>query len=437
MEKRAHRKTWLIPYLTLDNLCNEKSNLLQLLHGRSSAEPEAWALFDSQQMDDAFENGSLELMFHSCCITMHDAGYGFQTDWTREAAHAWDIVGWPRAQLILEAQAELMKFLLTVVDLLLKGYGGRGGSENWQKLTNARSKMVGSQEVWATYTRQAFSTAPEFEPHELLEIAAAKWASGEDELWLLQTDPGYTALQIGALRKLDWYREIKKSATAGEHFLWACISKGLFEQALSRAQFWRWVAQELAFLCELCDIHSKQIHTGHPLPLQYAQVHGALQTLLTNEISQMVNILKNNLSKLPGFQDHYECGNIAGILHQRMKTLRGRHGTDAAWFNKDPLFWAILQITEQQTTGMNLMRTKFFHLAFIDQHLVRADATERARMDQRTYHYLADMAGMDSILTALRMLDGYHRSRSSLATWPARRWTEDVVELPDSHTGSG
>lgn len=49
---------------------------------------------------------------------MHGSDYGKVVPWDKDAAHPWDIVGFPRAQLILEAQRHLMQVLRGVVERL-------------------------------------------------------------------------------------------------------------------------------------------------------------------------------------------------------------------------------------------------------------------------------------------------------------------------------
>jgi hypothetical protein len=46
--KRAFRSTWLLPYFTIDNICEDPYKLLSLLHHRTNVRPEVWFKFDSR-----------------------------------------------------------------------------------------------------------------------------------------------------------------------------------------------------------------------------------------------------------------------------------------------------------------------------------------------------------------------------------------------------
>ena len=52
---------------------------------------------------------------------MYGPQYGQLSPWVADLAHRSDIIGFPRARLILEAQACLMQFLRRVVEQILQG----------------------------------------------------------------------------------------------------------------------------------------------------------------------------------------------------------------------------------------------------------------------------------------------------------------------------
>lgn len=47
---------------------------------------------------------------------MQGSKYGQLKKWEKDAAHRFDIIGFPRAQLILEAQEKILKLLRNIVE---------------------------------------------------------------------------------------------------------------------------------------------------------------------------------------------------------------------------------------------------------------------------------------------------------------------------------
>ncbi|KAK4543629.1 hypothetical protein LTR36_005274 [Oleoguttula mirabilis] len=396
--KRAFRKTFLLPYLTVENLCDDKTKMLSLLHARASSEPQDWTMFDSEQFNDAFARGSLGLLFNPLCVVTRGDRYGQLDVWNKDGAHAWDMIGWPRGQLILEAQAELMHFLRCFVDQLLEGCNGESGSEKWQEVVTVGFKASGGQAFWAAHSRQAFTAAPSFNPRKLLEIAQTRLASAEDDLYLLQTDPAYAILQVTNLRKLKFYTLMGKESPDP----WSPTAIEIL-QSHRRATMWRWVSNELAYVCSLDQKLSAtdNVRAG----ADYNLAVGALHTLIKNIISQQVARLQIIIHALPGFQEIYEFGRNSNRQSTvRVKQIAGTETTLVDWFAKDPLFWAVHQLRCDDIRDI-VDINKAFYFGFIDDLLANAQPKEKARLDQRALDYLSDMAGMDSILCAI----SYHR----------------------------
>ena len=357
-------------------------------------------MFDSAQLSNAYAIGSLEVRFNPNCVIMHGPKYGALTPWNKEAAHAWDIVGWPRGHLILEAQSLLMRFLRTFVDILLDGYTGEGGCGQWHKTLLQGAKTSDGQEFRSSYNRQAFSAPARFNPMELLELAQSRLAAGEDELELLQTGPAYTLSQINALLKLDYYKELAKEPDTH----WRSVAHELTTPALFRAQLWTWITQELTYVCQLHERHGESLAAGRQVQEEYALVLGALQRLLLNIQSRQVEKLHLILHTLPHFQHHFEYTlNRDGQTEIGLKQLSSEYSALFILFSKDPLWWAIHQLQGQWPREV-IELNKSFYFNFIDEHLAKSTTKEKGRIDQRTYNYLADMAGVDTILTALQQL---------------------------------
>lgn len=122
-ERRAPMRRWqtLLPWLAEEVLTANAMTLLALLKYRTLYSPQEWALHDFRQIKLPWDHGHLDVQFSAKCVVMHGSQYGRIVNWEAGAAHRSDILGWPRARLILEAQANLLAFLRKVVDRILEG----------------------------------------------------------------------------------------------------------------------------------------------------------------------------------------------------------------------------------------------------------------------------------------------------------------------------
>lgn len=118
-ERRPYRNACLLPYINVEALKEDPARFLNLLHNRAKYKPESWASYDNSLLNQQWDLGSFEIFYNANCIVMHGTDYGKMAKWEKKAAHAWDIVGFPRAILVLEAQQKLLSILRGIVDKLL------------------------------------------------------------------------------------------------------------------------------------------------------------------------------------------------------------------------------------------------------------------------------------------------------------------------------
>lgn len=176
-EAREYRASWLLPYINLESLTAESSRFLGLLHNRVQSSPEQWAPYDNRQLALDWELGALKADRSNKCLIIYGTRYGELTDWEAEAAHRWDIVGFPRARLILEAQYTLLSLLRKIVDQLLDGVDKdrSGYSDKWKQITTLGFKAFSHLEFWSSYTNQPFSAVPVFDIDALLSTAKVRF----------------------------------------------------------------------------------------------------------------------------------------------------------------------------------------------------------------------------------------------------------------------
>lgn len=164
------RRQQLLPWLNVEALKPDPRALWALLHYRTAYHPRDWAHYDSSQLGLTWLGGWCDVQFSKKCVIMYGEHYGKLVDWSEGPAHRGDILGFPRARLMLEAQAYLLIFLRMVVDKLLEDSGESQvpKKEKWRYLTTYGFKWTGELELWSNYTNQAFSAPPAFSIDYLL-----------------------------------------------------------------------------------------------------------------------------------------------------------------------------------------------------------------------------------------------------------------------------
>ncbi|KAF8857347.1 hypothetical protein BDZ45DRAFT_433290 [Acephala macrosclerotiorum] len=121
---------------------------------------------------------------------MHDLDYGKLAPWQERSAHALDVIGFPRAILVLEVQMRLSEILKAIAERLVEG--GKEVITFSQALELSLKKLTDKSncvEFASVFINQAFSAPPTFDIQSMMDIAQAKVNLHADHLWLLQTDP--------------------------------------------------------------------------------------------------------------------------------------------------------------------------------------------------------------------------------------------------------
>lgn len=110
-DARKLGKNFLLPYLSVDGLKNDLALFLSLLYNRTYYHPYMWAPSDSMELATGWNLCYLDVEISGACVAMYREKYGSLVAWDAQAAHRSDIVPFPRAKLIFEAQACLLRFL--------------------------------------------------------------------------------------------------------------------------------------------------------------------------------------------------------------------------------------------------------------------------------------------------------------------------------------
>ena len=211
--------TWLLPYLNVESLIEDASNLLKLIHHRIKSEPTDWVPFDNVQIYQAWRYGLIPKLSAEGCIKMYGKDMGTWQPFNSYEVHRAEAYGAPRALLILAAQASLLAFLqLVMAEILERPSPGNKtdsvasasnsasgsaitGRKKWTEIINAGHESAQSS-FSAVFAKRAFAEPPKFDVNVLLDIAKSQVAEAHDELWLRQTDPEYFWRSLGGTTML-------------------------------------------------------------------------------------------------------------------------------------------------------------------------------------------------------------------------------------------
>lgn len=142
---------------------------------------------------------------------MHGLRYGEMVDWNSVLAHRGDILGFPKARLILEAQAYLMHTLRSIVENILEGVdmSKPTPSGKWSAMTGAGFSHTNEVELWSVYTNQAFCAPPSFSISNLVSIAQTRAEAEADHLRFLQVSPAYMRRHVKTLMQGEYHKSMR------------------------------------------------------------------------------------------------------------------------------------------------------------------------------------------------------------------------------------
>lgn len=401
----------LLPWLTLSILKSNPSALFALLHHRSAFAPQEWAPYDNKQLTLSWSYPHFDLQFTTLCVVMHGPAYGRQVvDFDPDALHRQDIIGFPRARLILEAQAYLLKFLRKTVDAILATVEQPAGSENWLSVVGAGLGHAGQELGYrSTYAHQAYSKPPSFETSLLLSICEVRMNALEDHLNLLQTDPQYMKRHVQIFQQGKMY-ELKRFEQRG----WM-LYNALFKEVITYWR-WKWLKAECQHVESLQVRFRDSICQGQPLPTMYAKALGALQLFVLNLANWRATNLREQLARRPGFSSYFTYTSMEGGEKFETK-LKPHQRCTTKLYEQDPLFWCLIQLTGDMTTQGHFDHGHLF--AFLEQHILTCSAQDRNRIDGEILRTVSDLVAYFEILMNVRLHRPFCQARELAETMSA------------------
>ncbi|KID83354.1 hypothetical protein MGU_09352 [Metarhizium guizhouense ARSEF 977] len=399
------RRRLLLPWLNVEVLKTNPAVLFALLHYRTAYSPQHWAAFDSQQLDLSWASGYFNVDFSPKCVVMYGHKYGSLVDWDKHAAHRADILGFPRASLVLEAQAYLMEVLHNIVTKILEGVDNSQPPriDKWRNLiSNAAFRETGVVEFWSPYTNQAFSPPPQFNSKYLVSLAETRLHATEDHLWHLQCDAAYMRRYL----KIMFPTGIFKSS---DFYQGRVLVERIHVEVLSY-HWWRCTAIECRHVDAARGRFRDSVYPGAALPIDYDRALGGLQLLLVNQIRLRIAYLQDLLPLVPGLQKHWSFEPYAQPHLPHIGTLRRKTPVNTQEsLTNDRLDWCLVQLLANPCDSTAFDPATLF--AMLQEHM-RNNPSERNRLDEVTYQVLSDLATCHEMLMAVL----FHRPQNTNGT---------------------
>ncbi|CRG82823.1 hypothetical protein PISL3812_00169 [Talaromyces islandicus] len=389
------RSHLLLNWLSVEALVNNPIMLLALLHFRNAYSPADWATWDDSRMGFSWRLANFDVDFSTKCVIMHGLQYGDVVDWHPVPAHRGDIIGFPKARLILEAQSHLMRTLRNIVDNIFGGIDSNvtTTSDKWKNMTVAGFSHTNEVEYWSVYTNPAFSPPPVFSISNLVSISQTRLEAEGDHLRFLQASPAYMR------------RHVKKPLMQGEFYKLMCsdqvgvlIADEIFYSVRLYLE-WEGVKLECENVERIYNRMRDSIHRGQSLPRAFDRAMGTLEVRIINVVNSQAEDICTLMSHRPGFDRYFEDSHKKNSSINLKKAMPGE--CLRPLFEQDPLAWCLFQMT-----GRPDDRNVFDHsmlFSFLESHLAKSDSKERARLDEILYKRLSDLAAAHQILFAVRL----------------------------------
>lgn len=401
------RSAWLLPWLSIEALLEDSTNVLHLLQNRAACPVDEWVMHDSKQLDAGWQTGALRTQHNSNCVVMYGKSYGKLTTFDPPACHQWYKIGYPRARLILEAQSLLYGFLRKFVETLLEGASETQGSDKWHEILG-KVTAPGAAANTQRYTRQTWTTSPGLVLHELFETVDTRRKEAEDELWLLQTDPAY----VQYLLREELSSMVVKAFSPERR--WLRVVDQIFCQSINRVGNWQYLAGLSKTFAQTFEKHRVHVTPGEVLPQKLRQSLIALEHAAADFGSKNAQDLGQRMALTKTFEKYctVEQGSDEEIEVSMKADNFGLLCTDKArvdYYKDDRLFWVLFYLRASFCLPRPLANARdgTILLEYLDDHLGHSPRSEKQRVNPHLYFLVSDLAVTDQILCAIRM----HRPR--------------------------
>lgn len=413
---RDTERDLLLPWLSVDLLTATPTALFALLHFRTHHSPAEWAPWDSRQSNYQWDRGIFANEFSRKCIVMHGPKYGEVVEWDAKQAHRANIMGFPRARLVLKAQRELLVFLSNLTEKILEGVDRSQPIrvERWREAAASGFRRVGGPSMWSPYINQTFSERssysspalsrpPILDLDHLISLATVQRNEAADHLGSLRSDLQYAK---------GYLKDFSRSS----------IGKFLGEQEAGRwlIQYingdheahcwWRWIEAELQHVKAVYDRFRDGIQHCQALPPELDKAMVALELLLANQVGIETSFLEKLILSVPSSIDPFiieELDKAQSTGHRFMFSKPAQKGSKGLEIlQKDPIPWCLEHLANDPDT-IGLEHQALF--SFLDNHLAKSSSVEKNKLDSFILRRLSNLAAAHEIYVTVLL----HRPQSA------------------------
>jgi hypothetical protein len=366
---RLLRRTFLSPFITLENLAEDSTNLPLLLRHRTESPPSDWAAFDSEQHTTHFLCDTIDAYHNSQCMVVAADGYGELVPWNATDAHSLKILSFPRAQLVLAAQMEIARVLGRTCDAILRLKPTPHGVCLGRTEIDA---LAGSRAVSTENLRDpAFSQPPMYDLEHIIDLVRSRRDLAEDELRPLQSSPDALRQSLAVLQRVS-------TSTYGTKDDKARHAVGLAMLTLQRADMWKYLSIE----AEASYLVLKQpLSNGDRSSREHDDALSTLSHVLKQQIRLARTQLSTSLASVPAFVRTFK----------KLQNQEELSTDETDLYFRDELLFHLTAIAHHEGQ-------KAEPLAWHFRELHRLPEEQLNRIDQRSCDLVSDLMALQEAL---------------------------------------
>lgn len=376
--------SFFVPFLNKQFLSEDPTRLLALMHHRSHAHLSEWIPSDRERIQKYFHTPVLKNAYNPHCVILRQEKFGRLAQWSRDAAHRWEMCGYPLARQLLRMQCKIADFLKNVVKAILRSSNELPeGRSMWDQVISTSLRSDDDHVTKSAYHSQILAPPPKFDLEQIMSALETQANAALDHAALAQADPIYLRR---SLRQIEHSAEYSISTPAEKRrMLFVASVKGMID-----CDKWNFLLGRARTLQK----SAKKQETIGAQPFQLSREYEdnllAFESSLIMHFQTLVDELANLVGSNKSFRRYWRKG---------VQTLQGETA-----YRQDPLFFALAELGNQ--SGRN-DRPPSWCFSFIDEHLAKASPEERARVDQPLYDHLSDMVVVDEALSGIRAHKSY------------------------------
>ncbi|KAG7004398.1 hypothetical protein G7Y79_00025g056840 [Physcia stellaris] len=433
-EVRSYRKAYLLPYLNLEELSEDSSKLIRLLHHRIISHPKDWVSFDNAQIQPGWNQGCFAEQAAKGCVMMTDCEYGFWKPFSRHDVHGGSAYAAPRALLILEGQEFLLGFLVKVTNALLadlfsmesptdhirtatmafRGFDESEHCRNWCQLVNVEQTRDVAQ-PWVSLgarLNSPFTNPSKFDMDIIIEIAESQTSEIQDDLWLLQTEPDFFH-DRAKYHEASWsdkeigHTRLRSISTTEIH---NNIAYFLTIGVLEKARDWQWLLEECRAVKQIHEIHETQPVVDSQLQECYERSLSCLRVLLNRAWQIYQTKLTRALVRSEAFRSAFTT---VDAVHTGPRGWLSRHKVqdENTFHERDRVGWCLNMLTKEP--GDPFTFAPILVLQYLEHYLF-ANPSQLGRLDQEMQEYISNIAAIERMSYLLDLHRPYFKTPSWL-----------------------